>query len=86
MQKIVNLDGDHYVIDDEEIQESNYFLYKDETIAFKTSARLEEHGGELCHRAGIRMYEAKYCKRITHSSKVLSGMNRPKPLYREPTV
>lgn len=86
MQKIISLDGDHYVIDDEEVQESNYFLYKDEKIAFKTSARLEEHGGELCHRSGIRLYEAKYCKRITHSSRILPGINVPKPLYREPTV
>lgn len=86
MQKIISLEGDFYVIDDEEIKESDYFLYKDEKIAFKTSAKLEEHGGELCHRSGIRLYEAKYCNRITHSSKVLPGKNLPKPLYRGSTV
>lgn len=69
MRKIFHLNNGHYVeVDDEEVQEGDYFLYKNEEIRFKSSSKLVEHGGHTCHQSGIQLYEVQYCKRIIRST------------------
>lgn len=69
MRKIFHLSNGHYVeVDDEEVQEGDYFLYKNEEVRFKSSSELVEHGGHTCHQSGIRVYEVQYCKRIIRST------------------